>query len=41
MNAIAGWLVMMGLIFLGSSIETAADKISTNQCAAKIKEKNI
>ena len=41
MNALAGWLVMIGLILLGSSIEKAADTIATHQCQAKIKEKNI
>ena len=40
MNIFAGWLVMVGLFFLGSSIEKAADKISTHQCEAKLKEKN-
>jgi hypothetical protein len=39
MNAIAGWMVMVGLILLGSSIEKAADKILTNQCDAKITQK--
>jgi hypothetical protein len=32
MNAIAGWLIAMGLMLLGSSIEKAADKIATRQC---------
>jgi hypothetical protein len=40
MNVIAGWLVMMGLVLLGLSIEKAADTIATQQCQAKLKELN-
>lgn len=40
MNVVAGWMVMVGLILLDSSIEKAAEKISSHQCEAKLKEKN-
>jgi hypothetical protein len=33
MNTLAAWFVMMGLLGLGWSIERAADKIATHQCA--------
>ena len=32
--------MFVGRLFLGSSIEKAADKISTHQCEAKLMEKN-
>ena len=38
MNIFAGWLVMVGLLLLGSSIEKAANTIATHKCEAKLKE---
>jgi hypothetical protein len=32
MSTLAGWFVMMGLLFLGLSVEKAADKIATHHC---------
>jgi hypothetical protein len=40
MNVIAGWLVFVGLVLLGSSIEKSANTIATHQCQAKLMEKN-